>query len=234
LRHDQGETLMLMVANQSRPEFHWAAGAYPGRIGHLYSPAGRGDYPWMPYALDNGAFGAWKNGTKFDESEFLQHLDWAARKAVSPLWVLAPDVVGNREATIESWQKWYPILRPRGWPVAFAAQDGMVPEDVPKTADLVFIGGSTRWKWRNVRNWCRAFPRVHVGRVNGERALWLCVEFGAESCDGTGWWNQTRGRRKQLLSFLARFTGGYRTLESSQLSIAAITGTQGCRGRLAI
>jgi hypothetical protein len=212
---------MLMVSNQSRPEFHYAAGAHPGRIGHLYSPGGKAAfYPWMPYALDNAAFSAFKNGTHWDSDAFLRHVAWAAAKPTPPLWVLCPDVVGDREGTLTRWREWSPRLRETGWPVAFAVQDGMVARDVPSDADLVFVGGTTEWKWRTVRGWCSDFARVHVGRVNGERALWTCVEIGAQSCDGTGWWCQARGRREELFRFLERFAAGDRRLPSSQLRLA--------------
>lgn len=213
---------MLMVANQSRAEFHWAAGAYPGRIGHLYSPGAQAVYPWMPYALDNAAYGAFKNGTVWDADEFERLLAWAAKRKERPLWVLCPDVVGDRSGTLSRWREWEPRLREHGWPVAFAVQDGMAAADVPATADLIFVGGTTRWKWRTLRGWCRDFPRVHVGRVNGEPALWTCVEFGAESCDGTGWWCQARGRRAQLLKFLERFAAGDRTLPSPQARLGGM------------
>lgn len=212
---------MLMVSNQSRPEFHWAAGAHPGRIGHLFTAgAPRAVYPWMPYALDNGGYVAYLHGRALDVAAFEKLLAWAARRVEKPLWVLCPDVVGDRSGTLALWREWSPRLREFGWPVAFAVQDGMTAGDVPSGAAVVFVGGTTRWKWRSVRGWCRDFPRVHVGRVNGEPALWTCVEFGAESCDGTGWWNKTRGRREQLLRFLDRFAAGERVLPSKQLRLA--------------
>lgn len=211
---------MLMVSNQSRPEFHWAAGAYPGRIGHLYSPGGQRDYPWMPYALDNAAFAAFKEGTPWSAERFETLLSWASRRR-PPLWVLCPDVVGDRSGTLARWAEWAPRLRPYGWPIAFAVQDGMRAADVPADADLIFVGGTTRWKRRGLRGWCRDFPRVHVGRVNGEKALWTCVEFGAESCDGTGWWAQARGRRDQLLRFLQRFAAGERMEPKAQMRLPA-------------
>jgi hypothetical protein len=173
----------------------------------------------MPYALDNAAFGAFKNRTEWNPADFEKLLAWAARRSRRPLWVLCPDVVGDRAGTLARWAEWEPRLRAHGWPIAFAVQDDMTAADVPANADLIFVGGTTRWKWRTVAGWCRDFPRVHVGRVNGERALWLCVEFGAESCDGTGWWNQTRGRRAQILRFLERFTAGDRMLPSQQLRL---------------
>jgi len=50
-----------------------------------------------------------------------------------------------------------------------------------------------------LRQWTAAFPRVHVGRVNTERLLWIAHYAGAESCDGTGWF---RGDQQQLAGLL--------------------------------
>jgi hypothetical protein len=71
----------------------------------------------------------------------------------------------------------------------------MTPADVRQLApDVVFVGGSTEWKWETAEMWCREFPRVHVGRVNSPRRLYELESWGCESCDGTGW---NRGDRKQ-------------------------------------
>lgn len=168
--------VIVMPANNSSMHLGWLAGRYPGRIGWLLSPGGwRTPHRWMPYALDNGAFPAWTNGKPWDEAAFLEMAD--------------------REATLASWQVWAPRLREHGWPLAFAVQDGMTPEDVPGDADVIFVGGTTEWKWRTVLIWCQHFPRVHVGRVNSYRLLWSSHDAGAESCDGTGWF---RGDQDQL------------------------------------
>jgi len=57
-----------------------------------------------------------------------------------------------------------------------------------------------------------AFPRVHVGRINGEKGLWECHEAGAESCDGTGWFRggNTEGNKQlqMLLRYLEESTNG--------------------------
>jgi hypothetical protein len=52
---------------------------------------------------------------------------------------------------------------------------------------LIFIGGSSAWKWRTVNTWADNFDRVHVGRVNSIDRVWLCHDLGVESVDGTGW-----------------------------------------------
>ena len=89
-----------------------------------------------------------------------------------------------------------------------AVQDGMEPGDVPAEAGVVFVGGSTEWKWRTVRDWCDAFDRVHVGRVNTNGKLWECHEAGAESCDGTGWFRGDQRQLRGLIAYLERSSQG--------------------------
>jgi hypothetical protein len=108
-----------------------------------------------------------------------------------PLWALVPDVVADKTGTLEAWEKYSPEILSRGWPMGFAVQDGMVASDVPENASVVFVGGTTQWKWSTVAYWCQRFPRVHIGRVNGIRRLWIAQRLGAESCDGTGYFRDT-------------------------------------------
>jgi hypothetical protein len=83
-----------------------------------------------------------------------------------------------------------------------AVQDGMTPADVPKECAVVFVGGTTSWKWRSLPMWASSFSRVHVGRVNSIRLLLMAENAGAESCDGTGWFRDPR-RTKELESYLS-------------------------------
>jgi hypothetical protein len=186
--------MIVLIANNSGREARRLHATYPGRIGHIYSPGGW-RRPWEHYALDNGAFSEWTKGKPFNVERFVALLNRAKRETVSPRWVAVPDVVTDREATLERWRDWEPILRPYGWPLAFVVQNGMKYVDVPAAADVIFVGGDTDWKKETARYWCERFPRVHVGRVNGETDLWRYHRAGAESCDGTGWF---RGRRAQL------------------------------------
>lgn len=211
-----------MVSNHTSMVMGRLVTLYPAGLGHLYSPGGeRGPWPWMPYALDNGAYSAFKNGRPFDVPAWLSLLDWAKASGVAPLWTLVPDVVGDCAATLRAWDTYAPIAASYGWPLAFAAQDGMEPIDVPAAADVVFIGGSTAWKREAIVPWCRAHRRVHVGRINTRRWVEYCEAAGAESCDGTGW---TRGDLNQwggLLGWLDASHGAPRPCAPTSSNSAA-------------
>ncbi len=198
---------MVMPSNTTGIRVGYLCAKYedaPCRLGHLFSPGGQtGPHPFMPYALDNGAFGCFNRKVPFDDRAYLQLLAWAYKSKQAPLWALVPDVVGDREKTLAMWNFWSGIVLFYGWPLAFAAQDGMTPADVPDGASVVFRGGSTEWKWSTVHIWAAAFPgRLHVGRVNGLPRLRQCAALGVTSCDGTGYSRTTR-QMDELALFLA-------------------------------
>jgi hypothetical protein len=200
---------MVMVSNQTGLEIGYLAARYPGRIGHLYSPGGeRGPWPFLPYALDNGAWPAHKNGAAWSEAEWRRLLNWAALSGQAPLWAIVPDVVGDREATLANWPTYAPEVRRFGWRPAFAVQDGMIFEDVPDRECMLFLGGSTEWKEAAIGPWCEAFPgRVHVGRVNNWDRLLRCHRAGAVSVDGTGWFHKSvrSNQRRELTTYLESY-----------------------------
>jgi len=145
-------------------------------------------------ALDNDAFTHFKNGTPYDFIAWRSLLGRIRDAGQTPLWAAVPDVVTDRAATIRQWGEWAFLIQEIGWKTALVVQDGMTIQDVERCKpDVVFVGGSTGWKWATAHKWCQDFPRVHVGRVNGKRRLWHCQRIGAESCDGSGW---TRGTTK--------------------------------------
>lgn len=188
-------------------------GRYPGRLGHLFSPDDKSGTPRteFPWALDNGVFGAWSGNREWDAAplyDFLDKYNW-----LTPSWVAVPDWVGDRDKTMKLWDDHSPALLAYGMPLAMVVQDGMEPKDVPPEATVVFVGGNTEWKWRNLNMWTEAFPRVHVGRVNSHRLLWMAHESGAESCDGTGWFRGGPERRKGLIEYLEESSSGKRQTE---------------------
>ncbi len=213
-----------MPANNSCGLVHYLAGKHEGKVGWIFSPGGfHVPRHWIPYAVDNGKFSVWSKGAEWQESKFIALLDRCRLSAFKPLWVVVPDEVANRSETLRLWDEWEPRLRKYRWPLAFVVQDGMTPADVPESADVVFVGGTTDWKWRNVERFSYAFPRVHVGRVNWPDKLEFCESVGVESCDGTGWFRDGEGgsRSQQLQRFLA----GERT---GQLLLSDVDGKPEC------
>jgi len=201
--------MIVMPANNTGVVLGWLAGKYPDRIGHLYSPGNMTRlYDFLTFALDNGRFACWSRGAAWDADAWLGMLDRAASIGARPRWVLVPDVVADRDATLREWDHWYGRVKNYGWPLAFAAQDGMEPDDVPAEAAVVFVGGSTEWKRRTMHDWCEAFPRVHIGRINTNKWLWECHEAGAESCDGTGWFRGDQQQLRGLIDYLDRSASG--------------------------
>lgn len=200
--------MMVMPSNLRKMTLKLDA-QFPGKVGLLLSPGGFTDPLQLPYALDNGRFAVWSAGREWSVKSFREFLDRVAALPRTPLWVAVPDVVADREATLGQWPLWARRLEVYGWPLAVVVQNGMTTDDVrgldPAPA-VVFVGGTTDWKWRSLPEWCRHFPRVHVGRVNGYMPLWSCKWAGAESCDGTGWWHEEQ--RRKLVRYLSRSSRG--------------------------
>lgn len=202
--------MIVMPSSNTGFECGVLFGRFPNRMGHLFTPDNkngtpRTEYPW---ALDNGVYGAWASGRKWDSRPLYEFLDTYG--FLNPSWVVVPDWIADRDETLRLWDKHAPILIKYGMRLAFAAQDGMTVDDVPKEADIIFVGGSTEWKWKNLLMWTTHFKRVHVGRVNTYRLLWLAHESGAESCDGTGWFRGDRQQLKGLVSYLEESSKGER------------------------
>ncbi len=208
--------MTVMLANNTGIRVGYLAGRYPGKIGHLISPgAERGpfEFPGWRYALDNGAFGP----KGFQVEPWLKMLDWARLSGIAPSWVLVPDVVGDREGTLARWREYSTTATRYGWPLAFAVQDGMTEKDVPSSAEVVFVGGTTFWKWRTVASWCKAFHRVHVGRVNTYRRLWTCHDAGAESTDGSGMTCGDQVQWRGLCAYISESTGERKRITQGNL-----------------
>lgn len=196
--------MLVMVSNATGIEVGILAERYPGKVGHLFAPGGqRGPWAELPYALDNGAWPAFLNKREWSEDEWMVLLRWAALAGFIPLWVLVPDVVGDRDGTLRRWDRYAETVARFGWRRAFAVQDGMTFDDVPDDDCVLFLGGSDEWKDAAIPVWCARFPgRVHVGRVNGMPRLLASYKAGAVSVDGTGWFHKTGHQNNDLRKFL--------------------------------
>mgnify|MGYP003151849368 CR=1 FL=1 len=180
--------MRIYLGNHSSLEFGYLQGKY-GNMGWLLSPKSLPKTKlrsFIPVAFDNDAYSV-KEGEEWNEEAWYSMLSKMEKDKVTPEFVLIPDVVGDKRRTLENFFVYREAVSRRGWPVAMAVQDGMVPQDVPCTVDVIFVGGTTSWKWKSLPMWTQAFPRVHCGRVNSLEKLKLCKELGVESVDGTHW-----------------------------------------------
>jgi Family of unknown function (DUF6884) len=143
-----------------------------------------GAYQW--YAADNGCFA---QGAQFNPAAWLR---WVARLPRDTcIFVVAPDVWGDHDATFRRADPWLDRVRLLGFPVALAAQDGLQPADVPwERIDCLLVGGSDPWRAspavpRLLGAACQEEKWVHLGRVNSARRLHWAAALGFDSVDGT-------------------------------------------------
>ena len=142
----------------------------------------------IPWAADNDCFAA---GDIFEFGAFLAWLMRRCQYRGSRLFAVAPDVLGDAEAT---WERSAPALsqiKSLGFKTALVAQDGIERQPVNWDAfDVLFIGGSTKWKLSHHAREAVATAKargkwVHMGRVNSERRLRTAAMWGCDSADGT-------------------------------------------------
>lgn len=144
---------------------------------------------WRFWAYDNGAFTDWRHGTPFDETQFLDDVLTMTGMSSRPNWVVLPDVVAGGRASLATSVAWLSRLHRLPLSFAIAVQDGMVPADIPWGApfDVVFVGGTTRWKLETGAEWAaaaRAHGKVcHIGRVGSARRVLWAAAAGADSVD---------------------------------------------------
>jgi hypothetical protein len=206
--------MMVMPADSTGYIFGYLAGKYENRIGQLITAtAWKKPVGIVKWAMDNGKYPCWKNGTKWNEAEFIKHAN--KKHNHKPMWIVVPDCVADRDGTMREWEKWANQLLSIGHTLAMAVQDGMTPDDVPTEASVIFVGGTTKWKWRNLKMWTSSFSRCHVGRVGSYRMLCMAHEAGAESCDSSGWGREGYGSRRisGLIRYLEESTHGKRQQE---------------------
>jgi len=174
----------------------------------------------MYWAADNQAYSP--TNRPWVESDWRKFLQEAAPFRQTCLFAVAPDVVGNAEATLERSRPALPYIRSHGFKVAFASQDGARDDMIPwDEIDCLFVGGTDAWKFceASVDLVRRAKERglwVHVGRVNSLYRLWHCKLIGADSADGTHVKYGPDRRYPELLHWLNTVNGGViQTLWSS-------------------
>lgn len=146
-------------------------------------------FRFVKWAADNGCFA---KGADFDSGDWLEWLAGLRRHRETCLFAVAPDVLGDAEATLERAEPFLPTIRQLGFRVALVAQDGLESIDsLPWDAfDVLFIGGTTEWKLSESAYAIGMTAKfhdkwVHMGRVNSLRRLRAATTSGFDSADGT-------------------------------------------------
>ena len=162
-------------------------------IGVMLTPASKGDVlgaarrsSW--WAADTGCF---TRPEAYSDVGYLSWLEVLAPARATCLFATAPDVVGDWQAT---WQRAAPVLpaiRGLGFLASVVAQDGMVMLPPLEMWDVLFVGGTTRWKlsesggYRMARMALEQGKRLHLGRVNSWVRIRAAAQAGYHSSDGS-------------------------------------------------
>lgn len=159
-----------------------------GTLGFIDTPnQGNPRPPGVAWCADNGCF---SKGYPGDEQWFAW-LERHAHDASTCLFAVAPDVVGDAEATLARSLPWLPKIRALGYPAALVAQDGLESIEIPwDVFDVLFVGGTTDWKLgahaRDIVRQAKDRGKwVHMGRVNSEKRYRYAHAIGCDSADGT-------------------------------------------------
>lgn len=146
---------------------------------------------WM---LDNGAFSG-----NFDEPRWLKQVGKLLPYSEQCRGIVAPDAVildkagkfvkGDWHKTLQRLERYSPIIRGFGYPVAYALQDDHPLEEMPwHLFDVLFVAGTTKYKVsaqveQIAKEAIRLGRRVHIGRVSSEKRV--LITWWADSWDGT-------------------------------------------------
>jgi hypothetical protein len=195
----------MYISPMSGPRRAWR---HP-HVGWLVTPDGNhGVPPGITWAADCGLSVA-RSTDRADIERYLDWLECLPYDRARCLYAVAPDVLGDAEATWERSAPLLPLLRGLGYRPAFVAQDGFDAASVDWSAfDVLFIGGkplvtketppalkrqlrAQEWKrserggYAAIREGNRRGKWVHVGRVNGGPFLRNLAMAGADSADGS-------------------------------------------------
>lgn len=178
--------MILLVNGSPKNISRYAHSGFDAHLGWLTQPRS-GNQVWTyggPWACDNGAFSG------FNAKAFERMLTTVCGRP-GLLWVVAPDVVGDHEATVALWRKWLAKLNAYCVPKAFVLQNGCGPEDPPwDELDAVFVGGDDDYKLGPVaaaivRKAKSLGKLAHMGRVNSAKRIAYAHSIGCDSVDGT-------------------------------------------------
>jgi hypothetical protein len=177
---------LLILVHTAHAQAVGHAGPGFGRLlsPRQYSRAADTAHAGIPWAADNDCF------QRLDAKAYRAMLD-TIDGLPGCLFVTAPDVVADPEATIAYYLHWEELLLDLGQPIAYVAQDGQRASVVPwDQIGCLFIGGTTGYKLsaeaeRLGREAKERGLWLHMGRVNSRRRFHYAQAIGCDSVDGT-------------------------------------------------
>lgn len=156
----------------------------------MISAAERFETFGMPYALDNGAWKAFRNRSEFDADLFRRACSFLGDGAD---FIVAPDIVSGGLPSLDRSLLWLDYCLARCPLVLIPVQEGMHVEHIAPflcSSIGIFIGGQEEFKEGTMQDWADLAhghsAYVHCGRVNSQRRLLLCQQAGIDSFDGSG------------------------------------------------
>lgn len=170
-------------------------------------------YPF--FAVDNGAFSAWKQGKRWNPATFLHILTRCAEEGRTPEFAVLPDIVGGGEESLRLSMAWHTALDASfpGTRWALAVQDGMDPVTVhsyavPYGVSTIFVGGTMEWKLATMGQWAEFAHKYdmdcHVGRIGTVERMMVAERSGADSIDSTTWVQRNGSLRRHVTEYRAR------------------------------
>jgi hypothetical protein len=151
----------------------------------ILTPTNARNPPSGSYALDNGAFVAWKNKEQWSERRFFNLI----KRYPDYDFIVAPDIVCGGERSLVRSLDYIGKIFP---PVYLAVQDGMQANTISQYLDSfdgIFIGGSLPWKFSTARMWADIAhlykKKCHAGRVGTWEGLVHMHYSGVDSVDTT-------------------------------------------------
>jgi hypothetical protein len=138
----------------------------------------------LQWVMDNNCFNAY-------EPSAILKLMAKNRGIKGCVFMTAPDVVQDHEATLLLFRAWLGTIQAYGFPVAFVLQNGVTIKSVPwDSIAAVFIGGDDSFKYSLqlaliVKEAKQRGKWVHMGRVNTIERINLCNRLKCDSFDGT-------------------------------------------------
>ncbi len=168
-------------------------------VGLLQSGHWRDPTRWPFYAIDNGAYGYYVRGERWDPRQFLNMVYHALEIKEKPMFVVCPDIVAGGLSSLKFSIDWLNVLPPE-LPYYLAVQDGMEIGDVIKVIERfsgIFVGGTMDWKLKTATQWVELGHSLgkscHIGRIGTYDRILAMENIEADSIDSTTWVQCSKG-----------------------------------------